>query len=131
MVLDEFGGIIGLITMDDLLGTIFGSLTPIPEMTETAEVNEDGKKVLKVKGDISVRDFNKKMGTFIPTDIAETMGGWLLHKFGELPAQGAAISFEDVEYTAAKVVNNRIAKIECHRKGADKKSDKKKNEEKG
>jgi putative hemolysin len=114
LVLDEFGGIIGLVTMDDLLGSIFGSLSPDQDMTETSEVDEDGKQLIKIKGDMPVAVFNSKMKTALPTETAETMGGWLLHHFGELPGEGEVYPFEGWEFTATKITNNRITKIVCH-----------------
>jgi putative hemolysin len=113
LVLDEFGGIIGLVTMDDLLGTIFGSLTPNLYTTEAQEVDADGKQLITIKGSMPIYSFNRKMDAEIPTDMAETMGGWLMHSFGELPSEGESIPFEGWEFVATKVVNNRIVKIDC------------------
>ncbi|MBF0453456.1 MAG: HlyC/CorC family transporter [Magnetococcales bacterium] len=121
MVLDEYGGIIGLITIDDMLATIFGSLTPKEGMSETAEVSENGDQLIIIKGDLLVSGFNNKIGSNFSTNVAETMGGWLLHHFGELPPQGVSIPIEGWLFTVDKITNNRITKISCRREGPESK----------
>lgn len=116
LVLDEFGGIVGLITMEDLLETIFGSYIQTQDMEESSEIDENGEQVFKLKGDLHVSGFNKEMGTSLSTDEAETMAGWVLHHYGELPEEGTSFSFEQLGFTILEVVNNRITKIECRRK---------------
>ena len=120
LILDEFGGITGLITMDDLLGAIFGSLRPVPKVKREDLLDEHGNPFLCLQGDTPVAWFNLTMQENLPTDIAETLGGLLLHQLGELPKQGAEISMDVWSFTITKVAGNRITTIECCRKTNDK-----------
>ncbi|MBF0380304.1 MAG: HlyC/CorC family transporter [Magnetococcales bacterium] len=113
MVLDEFGGVIGLITMDDLLSAIFGSLIHIPDMSNESTMNPDGDSIIIVDGEMSIAKFNSSMNMAIPLSEAKTMGGWLFHKFGELPDEGAMTHSDGWQYTVKKVSDNRIIEIEC------------------
>ncbi|MBF0193314.1 MAG: HlyC/CorC family transporter [Magnetococcales bacterium] len=121
LVLDEFGGIIGLITMDDLLGAIFGSLRHVPEMSGENTMNANGEHFLQVEGDMSISVFNKTMKTTIPLGDAKTMGGWLLHLMGELPEEGATTYAEGWQFTVKKVLDYRISVIECRQETDSKK----------
>jgi putative hemolysin len=115
LVLDEFGGIIGLVTMDDLLGAIFGSLRHVPEMSDKNTVDANGKSFVPVEGDMSISKFNKTMKTAIPRSDAKTMGGWLLHLLGELPDEGESANSDGWQFTVKKVSDNRITEIECRK----------------
>lgn len=114
MALDEYGGVTGLVTMDDMLGAIFGSLEPMPEISGDAIIRENGKKLCKVNGDIPVARFNVKMGVKFPLDVAETMSGLLLHHFGELPKVGKKITMGDWSFTVTEIHENRIMEFECN-----------------
>ncbi len=115
MVLDEFGGIIGLVTMDDLLGAIFGSLQHVPEISGETTLDANGDSVVRVEGDMSVARFNKSMKMTLPNNIATTVGGWLLHMVGELPEEGHSVVVDGWQFTIAKVAANRITEIECRK----------------
>ncbi|MBF0193048.1 MAG: HlyC/CorC family transporter [Magnetococcales bacterium] len=115
MVLDEFGGIIGLVTMDDLLGAIFGSLQHVPDMSGKATIGVNGESIVVVDGDMSIAKFNKTMKTNLSVNIASTIGGWLLHKVGELPEEGYTVEADGWHFAIVKVANNRILEVECRR----------------
>ena len=118
LVLDEFGGVVGLVTMDDLLGAIFGSLRHVPEMTRKNTINANGDSIIRVNGDMSIAKFNSTMETALPDDSAKTMGGWLLHMLGELPDEGDTTSADGWQFTIKKVSANRITEIECRLEGS-------------
>jgi putative hemolysin len=131
MVLDEFGGIIGLVTMDDLLGAIFGSLQHVPEMSGEATLDANGESIVVVDGDMSIAKFNKTMKTDLSRNIASTVGGWLLHRVGELPEEGYEVIADGWHFTIVKIADNRIVGIECRReKISDTEPEKSKTEQK-
>ena len=113
LVLDEFGGVIGLITMDDLLGAIFGSLRHMPEMSSNNVMDINGEQLFLIKGDMPISEFNRQMQETVTDDVAKTVGGWLLHLLGELPEEGASVTVNTWKFTVTKVASNRIVEIEC------------------
>ncbi|MBF0445853.1 MAG: hypothetical protein HQL68_09690, partial [Magnetococcales bacterium] len=62
-----------------------------------------------------ITKFNKTMKTKLSRDIATTVGGWLLHKVGELPGEGYKVITDGWHFTIVKVADNRILEIECRR----------------
>lgn len=115
MALDEYGGVTGLVTMDDILEAIFGAFRPMPTISSEYITKKNGVRLRKVNGDIPVARFNEEMGAELALDVAETMSGLLLHHLGELPTAGKQITMGDWNFTVIKVDENRIVEIECNR----------------
>ena len=113
MALDEYGGVTGLVTMDDMLAAIFGSLEPLRKISGASITEKDGSKRCRVNGDFPVARFNGQMGAKFPLDIAETMGGLLLNHLGELPEAGKQVTMGDWHFMVTKVESNRVMTIEC------------------
>jgi putative hemolysin len=119
LVIDEFGGITGLVTLEDLLECIFGDIRSGSEA-----LRERGVKVerlasgdYQVDGIISVSQFNRVLGTDLSDATADTLGGVLLDAFGELPAEGASITVGGVHYLVLTVSDQRIAQVRVRRGG--------------
>ncbi len=112
MVVDEYGGVVGLITMDDLLKAIFGALEPERPAADPL-LSETGEPPLNIDGALSVRFFNDRTGLQLPGEIAETMGGLLLHLNGELPVEGTTVVCQEWQFTVKRMRRNRIEHIVC------------------
>lgn len=108
LVIDEFGGVLGLITMDDLMEAIFGSLRPIPNLSVTNGESGVSEPGMTIPGSLPVSVFNQQCGAELPLDRAETLGGLILHLNGELPEEGLIITCEGWEFRVESVRNNRI-----------------------
>lgn len=108
IVVDEFGGLIGLVTMHDLLGIIFGPLHK--EMGSNAAKHLiDGNYTLD--GVFPVDEFSRMIGDDFPDIHAETVGGLVLEVLGELPEKGQKASISGWEFTVLGVENNRISRL--------------------
>ncbi len=108
IAVDEYGGVTGLISMEDLLECIFGD---IPSPSDAMDVNnveilEDGSTQLD--GSITIAQFNAEMGGALDDTEFETIGGYILHEFGELPEQGSTIALDPFTITVQTVEANRI-----------------------
>ncbi len=111
LVVDEYGGVTGVITMADLLECIFGD---IPNPSDEAE--EDWLRKLAdnrfaLPGSMELEDFNQRYSSAFDVEEIRTLGGLLLHHFGELPAEGESVELESFRFTAARVENNRIMEV--------------------
>ncbi|MBF0399264.1 MAG: HlyC/CorC family transporter [Magnetococcales bacterium] len=111
MVVDEFGGIIGLITMHDLLEIIFGNLhvPPADGASGTTAPAANGCYVLE--GVVPMDKFSQMVGSAFPEVDAETVGGMVLEILGELPELGQKITVSGWELTVLELENNRVAKV--------------------
>ena len=109
LAVDEYGGVTGLITMEDLLEVIFGEI-PSPSESHQAGVSfeklPDGR--LKVDAGMSLREFKRAFGQKLVAENAETIGGLILDRQGGLRAEGALISLGKLEFKVLEVKYNRI-----------------------
>jgi putative hemolysin len=118
MVVDEYGGLAGLVTLDDLLEELFGEIYDEHELS-VHPLRERAAGVWTVSPRLSVEEFNERLGTGLPTEEGfETMGGFLLHAFGRMPTQGEEVSAEGYLFVAARLKGTRILEIEVRREPA-------------
>ncbi|MEA3485342.1 MAG: hemolysin family protein, partial [Candidatus Aerophobetes bacterium] len=97
IVVDEYGGVAGMITMEDLLEEIVGEI-------EDEYDQEEGKiQVLKdrsalIEADTDIDEINEKLSTHLPekTDAFESIGGFIINLLGRIPERGEAVKYEDL-----------------------------------
>ncbi|MEG3639724.1 hemolysin family protein [Magnetococcus sp. PR-3] len=115
LILDEYGGTIGLVTMGDLLESIFGEIhdPEDPDNDATVESLENG--CFRLDGNLDVDHANALMKARFDTDMSETIAGLLLHAHGELPEEGTVIALNEWCFRITKVEGTRIMEaIACH-----------------
>ncbi|MES1256947.1 MAG: hemolysin family protein [Acidobacteriota bacterium] len=110
LIVDEFGTVTGLVTVEDVLEQIVGAiedefddkLTPPVAQADEAEVD----------GATSIREFASLYGIELPANAGfETVAGYMLYKLGHIPQAGEAIGFEDRRLTVLTMDRNRIATV--------------------
>ena len=111
LVVDEFGGVTGLVSMEDLLECIFGDIPSRTHRRHRTRIENLGGDRHATAGTMLVADFNSKTGADLPTDQFDTVGGLLLHEFGELPSVDATVDIEGLRFTVMEVAENRIKKL--------------------
>ncbi len=110
IVLDEYGGTSGLVTIEDLLEEIVGEI--FDEYDSALELYESlGRGRYTFDARISVDDLNELLGTELPAHEWDTLGGLMYNLMGKIPKQGEAAEFEGLRLTAQKVVGRRIDKV--------------------
>ena len=110
IVVDEFGTISGLITLEDALEQIFG---------EFEDEHDEGRarplidlEELELEGTTSIRDLDNQYGIELPGDAGfETLAGFLLFQLGAIPAQGDAVEYGGRRFTILEMERNRIARV--------------------
>jgi putative hemolysin len=111
LVVDEFGGVTGLVTMEDLLECIFGDIPSRSHRRHRTHIDDLGDGRQATAGTMLVADFNGKTGASLPTGEFDTIGGLVLHEFGELPPVDAIVELEGLRLTVMEVSENRIKKV--------------------
>lgn len=111
IIIDEHGGVSGLLTMEDILEEIVGEIRDETEKVEP-EFRRLDKKVYRVLGKTDIGDVNKKLKTkFKVKDDYDTLSGYILYKLGRIPKANEEIKLEDVKITVNKVEQNRIIDV--------------------
>lgn len=113
ITVDEYGGITGLVTMEDLLECIFGDIESGSEQLKRERIgferlDEGG---YHIDASMTVRQFNDLVGDYLDVDGAETVGGILLNQFGEIPQEGSTMRIGDLVFTLKSVVGHRMGEL--------------------
>ncbi len=91
IVVDEYGGTAGIVTMEDLLEEIVGEIRDEHDEDEQEPIHVVGDGEAVVEAATNIEDVNAKLGTDLPTEEFETIGGYTVGLFGRLPGEGEEV----------------------------------------
>lgn len=111
IVVDEYGAVEGLVTMEDVVEQIVGEIDDEYDVAEVSFHEISPRHYLIVGGE-SVRSVNKRFSLDLSEEHVTTMAGFLLRQFGTIPAEGAHCSAQGVTFVVRKVGGRRIEEIE-------------------
>ena len=112
LTVDEYGGVTGLVTMEDLLECIFGEIHSPSDITEQFEVKKIDDDNYLIDGSMLLINFDKEFHVNLQKGDVETIGGLILNKFGELPAVGDEMITEGFKFTITSIIQNRVAALQ-------------------
>ena len=119
IVVDEYGGISGLLTIEDVLEEIVGEIDDEhdPEELEYIQIseNKDGSKSYIVLALTRVEDFNEYFECDLEHSSYDTIGGLVVHEFGRLPRNGEKLVFSGFKFTVTKTHRRRIEVLEVNK----------------
>jgi CBS domain containing-hemolysin-like protein len=119
IVVDEFGTVTGLITLEDVLEQIVGEIED--EFDETRQLHMEESTELELDGATKIIDLESLYGVTLPSDAGfETLAGYLLHRLGHIPKPGETVDFADRRFTVVTMERNRIARVQMTRIEAEK-----------
>ncbi|MBV8364386.1 MAG: HlyC/CorC family transporter [Candidatus Eremiobacteraeota bacterium] len=95
IVVDEYGGTAGLVTMEDLLEEIVGEIRDEHDEGEEEPIRVVKRNEAVVDAAVNIEDVNAQLGTQLPHEEFETIGGYTVGRFGRLPHEGEEIASED------------------------------------
>lgn len=110
IVLDEYGGTAGMVTLEDLVEEIVGDIQDEYDDHET-EIEMVRENEYIVDGATKVDVVNEKLGLKIETEDFDSIGGFIMGEFGRLPEEGERIEHENVEFVVELIEKNRIEKL--------------------
>jgi putative hemolysin len=110
IVLDEFGGVAGLVTMEDILGELVGKIRSAVQ-TEGFVMEKISPGRWRVNGSMRLDDFRREYPALGEVDEVETMGGLLTHMLGVVPNAGDSATFHDLKFTAQLVDERRVREL--------------------
>lgn len=115
IVVDEYGGIAGLVTMEDIVEEIVGEIQDEYDQSEELPFVQIGEGEYVFQGRIDLKDFNELMGCQLPMDEAETLGGYIYSEMGRVPSSGDSLSVEGMLLTVEQVSGRRIRKVRARK----------------
>jgi len=110
IVVDEYGGTAGLVTMEDLLEEIVGEITDEYDLPEPA-VERLGDGTLRVPGKTPIDEVNDLLGVDLPQDEWDTVGGLVFNTLGHVPVEGECLHVDGLEFCAERVQGRRIVSV--------------------
>jgi CBS domain containing-hemolysin-like protein len=113
VIVDEYGGTAGIVTIEDLVEEIVGDIKDEYDINEEAEYIQLGEKEYIVDGSMNLDDLNEMMDIDLPTDEADSIGGYIYSQLGRVPDVGETIeeSEHHVSMRIEAVENRRIRKV--------------------
>jgi CBS domain containing-hemolysin-like protein len=115
MVVDEYGGIAGLVTLEDIFEEIVGEIQDEYDQSEEAPYVQAGDGEYVFQGRVDLRDFNEVMGSQLPTEETETLGGFIYEQVGRVPTSGESLQVGDIHLTIEQVTGRRIRKVRARK----------------
>jgi putative hemolysin len=110
IVVDEYGGTEGLVTLEDILEAIVGEIEdeydrgdePVRRISESAYLLE---------GDLGIREWRQISGVDLPSQGVETLGGFIVFSLGRLPREGDQVVYRNIRFTVQKMLQRRVGRI--------------------
>jgi putative hemolysin len=110
IVVDEYGGTAGLVTLEDILEEVVGEIRDEFE-TDERLVQRIDERTYRVAAKLPIADFNQLTGLSISNENFDTVGGWVLDLFGRVPHRGEKVESGGIRITVEKVHRTRILEV--------------------
>jgi len=116
VVVDEYGGVAGLITIEDVIEQIVGDIEDEYDFDDVEDnIVQDKGGQYRVKALTEIADFNAVFGTQYSNEDFDTIGGLVLSRFGRVPKRGEQASFDNLVFKVLRADSRRIHLLQVSR----------------
>ena len=115
VVVDEFGGTAGIVTLEDILEQIVGEIQDEYDTDEVAPIQAVSEDQWRVEGGVALSELEAALGHSFYRDDVSTVGGLVLAEFGRVPRSGESIDVEGFRLVVEHVVRRRVKRIGVYR----------------
>src|SRR5437763_2211710 len=116
IVVDEYGGVSGLVTIEDVLEQIVGDIEDEYDFDESHDnIIPEANGKFRVKAQTEIADFNAHFGTSFEDEEFDTVGGLVLQAFGRLPKRGESIALEGLRFRVLRADSRRLHTLQVER----------------
>lgn len=111
LVVDEYGALQGLITLEDIIEEIIGEISDEYDVDDQELPTTDESGSYVIDGGMTIRDLNRALDWSLPDDEANTIAGLVIHEAQMIPVTGQVFSFHGFRFEVAERENNKISKL--------------------
>jgi CBS domain containing-hemolysin-like protein len=115
IVVDEYGGVAGLVTLEDIMEEIVGEIQDEYDHGEELSYQKEENGDLIFHGRINLSDFNEVMGSDLRSEDADTLGGYLFARIGRVPKVGEKLEENGLVFIVEQVVGRRIRRVRAQK----------------
>ena len=115
IVVDEYGGVSGLLTIEDVLEEIVGEIEDETDEEEAEQISKINDNLYRIEAITEIDDFNEYFDIGFSDDEFDTVGGLVVHKFGRLPDIGESVSIENFDFKVIDGDNRKINLLEVRK----------------
>jgi magnesium and cobalt transporter len=116
IVVDEYGGVAGLVTIEDVLEQIVGDIEDEYDFDETEDnILRENEGVFRVKAGTEIEDFNQALGAHFSDEEFDTVGGLVVSRFGHLPKRGESVQFDGFLFSILRADSRRLHAVRVTR----------------
>jgi magnesium and cobalt transporter len=108
IVVDEYGGVSGLVTIEDVLEQIVGDIGDEYDTDDDLDIRREGERQFTVKGQTRIHEFNEYFGTDFSDEEFDTIGGLATHFLGRLPRRGESFVMNGLEFRVLRADRRRL-----------------------
>ena len=109
-VVDEYGELMGLISMEDIIEEIVGNIFDGKDFS-TIGIRKIDNNIYRIRGDVNIRDINRELDIQIPEQNSSTIAGYIIHRTESFPDVGQIFSFDNIQYEIINKNKNQITQI--------------------
>ena len=114
IIVDEYGGVAGLVTLEDIVEEIVGEIQDEYDQAEESPYQELESGEFIFQGRVDLDDFNEIMGSYLPPEEADTIGGFFYNRIGRVPSNGETLQIDNLVLTVEQVSGRRIRKVRAY-----------------
>ncbi len=111
LVVDEYGELMGMVTLEDILEELIGEFTTQSPLSTSATLARQSDGSLIVEGGTLLRDLNRRLGTHFPLDGPKTLNGLILEHFEDIPEPGTSMRLGDQALEILKIQDNLVKSV--------------------
>jgi magnesium and cobalt transporter len=108
IVVDEYGGVSGLVTIEDVIEQIVGEIEDEFDIEDDHTIRREGERQFTVRGTTRIEEFNEYFGTRFPDQEFDTVAGLLMKQLGRMPRRGETVTLEGFEFRIVRADRRRV-----------------------
>jgi len=108
IVVDEYGGVAGLVTIEDAIEQIVGDIDDEFDVEDDQNIRKEGERQFSVRGATPIEEFNEYFGVALPDEEFDTVAGLVMKQLGRLPRRGDALHIGEIELRVTRADRRRV-----------------------